>query len=86
MGPWKIHVSSELHEAVKLAVAQSAEEKRVELPKYVYPDTVLTSAIIKKIANRGQTLKIPKEECYFIRALDSQRVAKKRIFGAGFLL
>lgn len=86
MGTYKIHVSSELHEAIQTAQETARKEKRVELPKYKYPDEVLTAAIIQKIAGRGQTLRIPADECYFICSLDAQKKQKKGIFGGGFIL
>ena len=86
LGVYKIHVSSELHEAIQTAQETARREKRVELPKYEYPDEVLTAAIIQKIASRGQTLRIPAEECHFVRSLDMQKEQKKAIFGGGFIL
>ena len=86
MGAYKIHVSSELHDAIRKVQETARNEKRVEFPKYEYPDEVLTAAIIQKIASKGQTLRIPAEECWFIRSLDAQKSQKKTIFGSGFIL
>ncbi len=57
-----------------------------ERPRYVYPSHVISSALLNKIAERDIILDIPARECERIRELDSQRAAKKAIFGQGFLL
>ena len=62
------------------------EEKIKTIPKYVYPDSVLTSAIIQKIASHGQSLRILPDECCFTRSLDAQKNRGKALFGGGFLL
>ena len=86
MGRYKIHVSCELHEAIEQAQEKAKKEKTKTLPKYVYPGSVLTSAIIQKIASNGQTLRILPDECCFTRALDAQKNRGKALFGGGFLL
>lgn len=86
MGEYKIHVSADLHDRIKLVQEKARKEQTVELPKYSYPVHVLTAAIIQKIASKGQTLRIKKEDCHFIRAMDCQKKAGKSLFGAGFLL
>ena len=58
----------------------------LSLPKYIYPDTVVSSALLNKIAERGVSLEISAKECYRIATLDSQRVLGKSIFGGGYLL
>ena len=83
MGEYKIHVSMELYELINTAQEKALNENKVSLPKYEYPNNVITSATIQKIA-KWQTLKIKDEDCYFIRRLDNQN--GKAIFGGGFLL
>ena len=58
----------------------------ISLPRYIYPDTVASSALLNKIAERGVNLEISAKECHRIPALDSQRVIGKAIFGGGYLL
>lgn len=58
----------------------------LSLPKYIYPDTVVSSALLNKIAERGVNLEISAKESYRIATLDSQRVLGKSIFGGGYLL
>ena len=86
MGQYKIMVAPDLYEAIKAADDENRKEVKRSLPKYDYPDHVLTAARIQHIAKYGQSLKIRAEDCAFIRALDSQRGAGKTVFGGGFLL
>ena len=86
MGAYKVHVSAALYKAIDDAQTAAQDAKRVELPKYIYPDEILTPATIQKVARYGQTLKIPAAECVFVRTLDAQRLAQKSIYGGGMLL
>ena len=58
----------------------------VKHPKYVYPDHVVTAAICQTYARRGVEFCVRREDCVRIGSLDSQRDAKKSIFGGGLLL
>ena len=86
MGQYKIMVAPDLYAAIKAADDENRKEVKRSLPKYDYPDHVLTAARIQHIAKYGQSLKIRAEDCAFIRALDSQKDAGKTVFGGGFLL
>lgn len=79
---WCCH---ELYRAVKDVNDQLLQDKRVNLPKYVYPNNVTSAALLGKIA-KGADLKIMKDDCYQISQLQSQRRLGKTIFGNGFLL
>ena len=73
--------------AHQLAEANRENTKpATELPKYTYPDNVVTSALLHKFIKKGVELRIPREEAAFVRALDHQREKGKAIFGGGFLL
>ena len=56
------------------------------LPKYHYPENVLTFSDISKCSAHGVEISIPRGESHFIRALDCQKEHGKHIYGAGFLL
>lgn len=56
------------------------------MPKYSYPDHVVTSALMQKYARYGIDFKVPRGECVRIGRLDAQRSYKKEIFGYGLLL
>ena len=79
---WCCH---ELYRAVKDVNDQLLQEKKVNLPKYIYPNNVTSAALLNKIA-KGADLKIMKDDFYQISRLESQRRLGKTIFGSGFLL
>ena len=85
MGAYKINVCSELNEIVNGIQREALKKDKKELPKYDYPDELLTAAKIQKIAKYCD-LKIKGSDVEFVRALDAQRAHKKAIFGGGFLL
>lgn len=69
--------------------SRKAEHNRkniVELPKYCYPDHVLTAHMLGYMSKHGVRYELREGNGVFIRALDSQRAAKKSIFGSGYLL
>ena len=76
----------DLHRKVAEAVETLRKEKRRELPKYAYPDNVLTSSMLQKLAKYGVEYQVRSGECAYISMLDSQRKCGKGIFGNGLLL
>ncbi|SEF86040.1 chromosome partitioning protein ParB [Parabacteroides chinchillae] len=62
------------------------ELKKANLPKYKYPDEVLTVSAMQWCLERGVSMQFKKNDVYHIRGLDSQKTHKKGIFGAGYLL
>ena len=58
--------------------------KRVMLPKYIYPDNVITSARVQWLATHHTPYKVHRDECVSISSLDAQN--GKSIFGGGLLL
>lgn len=62
------------------------KEKTRNLPKYDYPDYVLTATMLQRYSKYGIDMKIHKKDCCFISSLDSQKEKKKTIFGGGLLL
>ena len=62
------------------------EEGSVPLPKYEYPDNILTVSMVQKWVERGIGFKLSKKDCRHIRSLESQRPLKKGIFGSGLIL
>lgn len=76
----------------KLTALINAEDERLrretvrQLPKYTYPDHVVSPAIMQKYAHYGIDFKIRRGECVWISALDAKKLEKKTIFGQGLLL
>lgn len=84
-GEKKIIASYELKEAIKEANKLIQEEKKT-LPKYKYPDELLTVSRLQNIINKGVSVSISSNRLYRITKLKSQEPLKKGIFGSGFLL
>lgn len=68
------------------AVASFHREKVKQLPKYTYPDNILTAAMLGKLCKYGVDFSVRRNECVHISKLDSQREQKKTIYGGGLLL
>ena len=60
--------------------------KTVQLPKYTYPDHIVTAALLQRYSRYGVDFKVHKKDCTPIYALDAQRSTGKSIFGGGLLL
>lgn len=73
-----------LRTAIMQAQTQANQSKA--LPKYAYPDHVLTAAMLQKYAHYGVEFCINKQECIPIAALDAQKERGKSIYGGGLLL
>lgn len=81
-GKCRVIVAGDLCKRIKAAVRKHTLEETKPVRKLSYPDTVITSAILGKIATAGVCFKIPMEECAFVRRLD----CGLNVFGGGFLI
>lgn len=81
-GDLKIIGDAELHQKFK----ELQERKKANLPKYEYPDNVLTVSKIAYCIEKGISLTIDKQDVKHYRGLDSQKKHGKVIFGSGFLV
>lgn len=79
-----IKTSPELSAIVDKA-NEKAQKKAPELPKYTYPPEVVNVALITTFARHKIPVSLRRDELHFIRELDSQKAAGKKMFGAGFL-
>ena len=73
------------------AINERDRELRVESSKqqakYSFPDAVLTAAAAGELAHHGERLVVRRDECAYIRTLDSMEAAgKSGIYGGGILL
>ena len=75
-----------LRKAIERAMQTVKDGMRKELPKYTYPDYVLTAAMMQKYAHYGVDFAVQKEDCTFIAKMDAQSEHGKAIFGGGLLL
>ena len=76
----------ELGRAVQEAIDRLKAEKNRSLPKYDYPDNVVTAAMLGRYAKYGIGFKVHRDECTLISKLDAQAEAGKAVFGGGLLL
>ena len=76
----------ELGRRIEIEEKKNVKAQKKQMPKYIYPDHVLTAALLQRYSHWGIDMTIKAEDCTFIRALDSQRAAGKALFGGGLLL
>ncbi len=82
----RVRSAPALYQAVKAAVKETQKNAAVELPKYTYPDNIITSAIVQRYSHYGIDFRVMPWECVLVSALDAQRETGKGIFGRGFLV
>lgn len=75
-----------LYQAIKRADEIQRKKNKKQLPKYVYPDNVLTATMVNYLSAHGIDYAVCSKDAYFVRTLDDQRKHKKAIYGSGFLL
>lgn len=75
-----------LYRVIQRADAMQRNKSKKQLPKYVYPDNVLTASMVNYLSAHGVDYAVQSKDTCFVRALDDQRKHKKTIFGSGFLL
>jgi len=79
-----IRSAPDLMDAIEEANAANLKAAKCELPKYVYPDCVVTSAAVGYLCKHHTPWRVKRGSCCFIRKLDAQ--GANGIFGAGYLL
>ncbi|MBR4895471.1 MAG: hypothetical protein IKZ41_03510, partial [Clostridia bacterium] len=82
----RIATRPELFQAVDKANREEQARRVKSVPKYEYPDSVITAARAYQYAQHGVTFEVPTKECVKVRKLDAQDAYGKAIFGAGYLL
>lgn len=86
LDPAEVRSAPELNRLIIEADKVNRSKQKRELPKYSYPDAVLTATMVGRFSRYGIDYRLRPESCTFIRALDSQRAVGKGIFGSGYLL
>ena len=82
-----MRVAPELYAAVDAAnAAQLAARKAPPLPRYAYPDQVVTAAMAQRWGKYGVGFCAGWDEVIYTNGLDAQKAVGKSIFGGGFLL
>lgn len=80
---WRVITDWRMRKYVQEAQA-AAKGQGHELPCYDYPANLITAARLQKVVREGVELRFPREECRFVRKLDS--MGGKGIYGGGFLV
>jgi len=82
----RVKSAPSLYKAVYEADCEWRKERRKELPKYSYPNEVITSAMIARYSKNGVDFSVPISETYPCSALDAQKEYGKTIYGKGYLI
>ena len=75
----------DLMDAIEKANDANLKAVKKSLPKYVYPDCVVTSAAVGYLCKHHTPFALKRSDCAFIRKLDAQG-ACGGIFGSGYIL
>ena len=81
-----LRTAPDLQKALNAVNTANEKAGKADLPKYEYPDYVVTSALCNRWGKYGIEYKVRAEDCRFIRKLDAQDKDGKAIFGGGLLL
>ena len=85
-GFWRVRTAPTLYDTVRKANDENLRQMKAELPKYSYPDEIITSAIVQKWSHYGIDFRVSTAESFPISALDAQKEYGKAIYGKGYLL
>ena len=66
--------------------ARKRQSKRPPLPKYDYPQELLTVSMLNHMAKHGIDFRVSANDCVRVSKLDAQQPLGKTIFGYGYLL
>ena len=86
MGDYLIETAPDLHALIDEIDKANRRAKTKELPKYEFPDCVITAARCGWMSVHGQDFKVRRADACFIRKLDAMSQSSSGIFGGGFLL
>ena len=76
----------DLHKAVQAAADEYAKELHKEMPKYTYPDNVVTAAFVARLSKYGVPFSVSVPESFPVSSLDAQKESGKAIYGNGYLI
>ena len=82
----RVRTAPALYKAVKAADDRNRKDKAKSLPKYEYPDHIITAAMVQRWCKYGVDYRLTVADSRPIDALDAQRARKLSIFGNGFIL
>ena len=71
---------------LSLDIKSFQDGEKTTLPKYTYPDNLITVSLLGKIVTRGEDFTVKRSDAFRVTKLDSQDNSGKSIFGSGFLV
>lgn len=86
LGKHRVFVSGELSDIIREANRKEQGSNKRARPRYTYPTSVITSALLKKVATGGVDLTFDSDELMFVRRLDEQAALKRVLFGGGYII
>ena len=86
MDEYEIRTDPVLYKAVENANKENEKRLKTELPKYSYPNELITASKCGWLAKYGQVLKLRACDCVRVSELDAQKKTKQAIFGGGYLI
>ena len=82
----RLRSAPSLYQAVKNANEENLKSQKKELPKYTYPDHIVTSTFVGRLSKYGIDYSVTTKQSEPIAALESQKEAGKAIYGKGYLV
>ena len=82
----RARTAPDLFRMIEVENDKNVKGTKVHVPKYEFPDCVVTAAILQRWSKHGISYRLNKEDCVRISALDSMKEAGKAIYGGGYLL
>ena len=86
LGGSVLRTAPALYAAVDRANKANTSAGKKALPKYEYPDEIVTAAMAQRWCKYGVEYRVGPGDCVSVAALDAQKRAGKSIFGYGLLL
>ena len=69
-----------------IAEAERKNNQKKAVPRYAYPDHIVTAALLQRYSKYGIDMKIRRTDCELVFKMDAQKEAGKSIFGGALLL
>lgn len=82
----RVRTAPKLYQMLDKANSENLDAGKKNIPKYTYPDEVITAALVQRWSKYGVDFKARSDECERISALDAQKECGKAIFGNGYIL
>ena len=80
----RLRTAPDLYQAILLADKEN--NPPANLPRYTYPDQIVTAAMAQRWCKYGVEYRLAKTDALPISALDAQKSSGKSIFGNGYIL